>query len=482
MAGTAVLISDAKSSMKQSELGEYEMLWDERMRFPSPRIRHDKTAVLLLSWDPQLDDLGVEPEVHELRAVFEDLYGFSVREETLNLEKKAQHQALRILSNFVEDEDAERRLLIIYYAGHGHHDDSSKPGDLSMYGRRAPPSTLEHAQLEHEKDPSIVWSKVCQPIENTDADVLLIFDCCQAGQLSRHFDRDLQSPYEFLGACSENSRTPRPGPTSFTTALTWALKQLATKDGPFSTKELRNKLCEYEAFPKKQIPVLASLRPGDNIVISRKGLKPGTTVQALTKSEQEDKLSKSESVHVQFHFDHKVDRGHVRAMADALRDIMDRDEIKTPWHAASFRGKSSDLLSLQDLARATRVAAAWKGRSKKGDHGISPIDEQMLSAHTPVATSARQHLALTIPNLNNAPERPSSASSLTNVATGNEHMPLLPKSDANYARGHNDHSIVFHLHAILCKLLAILFRTVAWLPFRWVLRNSNRLVDQESQG
>ncbi|KAK3640473.1 hypothetical protein LTR56_011811 [Elasticomyces elasticus] len=468
--------------MEQSELGQYQMVWEKRMRFPSRRIRHDKTAVLLLSWAPKVDDLGVKPEIDQLKSVFKDLYGFSVREETFNLEKKAQHQASRILSKFVEDEDVERGLLIVYYAGHGHHDDSSKPGDLHMYGRRAPPSTLEHARLEHEKDPSIIWSKVCQPIENTDADVLLIFDCCQAGQLSRHFDRALQSPYEFLGACSESTRTPRPGPTSFTTALTWALKQLAMEDRPFNTAELRNKLCEHRAFPQKQIPVLASLRPGEHIVISRKGLKPGTTEQAPTRSEQKDKLSNRESVDVQFHFDHKVNKEDVEAMADALRDIMDRGDIQTPWNRASFRGKSSDLLSLQDMARAKQVAATWKGigRSKKGNCGISPVDEQILVAHTPIGFV--QPLTLTIPDLNIMPEQLSAASSITAVAVGDETIPLLPKDSRKHVEGLDGQSIAYHLHAVFCRLLAILVRTLAWLTFRTDPRHSDRVVDQESQG
>ncbi|KAK3616602.1 Phosphatidylinositol-4-phosphate 5-kinase [Elasticomyces elasticus] len=488
MPEATVLVTGAPSSMRQSELAQYQMLWDERMRFPSRRIRHTKTAVLLLSWAPELDDLHVQSEMSDLRLVFEELYGFKVREETLNLKRKAQHQASRILSDFVHEEDAEQGLLIVYYAGHGYTSEASESGELNMIGSRAPPSTMEHARQEFQKDPSVMWSTVSQPIENADADVLLIFDCCHAGLLARPFARYPQSPYEFLGACSESNGTPRPGPTSFTTALTWALRQLATKDRPFNTAELRSKLCKHEAFPKKQIPVLAPLRPGEHIVISRKGLKPGTTEQAPTKSEQKNKLSNRESVHVQFHFDHKVNNGDVEAMADTLRDIMDHDEIQTPWSRASFQGKSSELLnpmSLQDMARATQVAATWKGslgRRRKGSCSISPIDSQTSFATTPVTVIEAQPLTLTIPDLSSMRDGPSSASSLTDVAINTENMPLLPKDNAEHARGHNDHSIVFHLHAIFCKLLVIFWRTVSWHTFRSGLRNSDRVVDQESQG
>ncbi|KAK5733770.1 hypothetical protein LTR17_009474 [Elasticomyces elasticus] len=468
--------------MGQSELAQYRMLWDEHMRFPSRQIRHAKTAVLLLSWAPEVDDLGVQSEMRELKSVFEDVYGFNVHEKTLNLQTKAQHQASQILADFVHAEDAEQGLLIIYYAGHGYPSEASESGELNMIGSRAPPSTIEHARQEFQKDPSIMWSTVSQPIGNADADVLLIFDCCHAGQLARPFSRNPQSTYEFLGACSENNITPRPGPTSFTTALTWALRQLGKEDRAFNTAELQCKLCRHQAFPKKQIPVLQPLRPGEHIVISRKGLKPGTTELAPTKLEQEDKLSNRESVHVQFHFDHNVNNEDVKAMAIALRRIMDRDEIKTPWNHASFRGKSSDLLSLQDLARATHAAAAWKGigRSKKGDYGISPVDEQMLVPHTPV--SFVQPLTLTIPELNIMPEQLSAASSVTAVAVGDETIPLLPKDSRKHVEGLNGQSIAYHLHAVFCRLLAILVRTLAWLTFRTDPRHSDRVVDQESQG
>ncbi|KAK5683305.1 hypothetical protein LTS10_004836 [Elasticomyces elasticus] len=483
MPDATVLVSDPRASMGQSELARYQMLWDECMRFPSQQIRHTKTAVLLLSWAPEVDDLGVQSEMSELGSVFDGVYGFTVHRKTLNLQTKPQHQALQILADFVHAEDAERGLLIIYYAGHGYSSEASETGELNMIGSRAPPSTKEHARQEFQKDPSIMWSTVSQPIANADADILLIFDCCHAGQLARPFARNSQSPYEFLGACSESNGTPRPGPTSFTTALTWALSQLATEDRAFNTAKLRSKLCEYDHFPKKQIPVLSPLRPGDHIVISRKGLKPGTTEQALTNSEREDKLYNSESVHVQFHFDHKVNGEDVKAMADTLRHIMDRDDTKTLWNRATFRGKSSDLLSLQDLALATRVAAAWKanlGRSRRASCGVSPSDVQPLFPHRPVTEA--QPMTLTIPDLDNMPERTSAASSVTNVAVGDESMPLLPKNVAEPAHDQNRQSIAYHIHAILCKLLAILFRTLAWLKFRSGLRHGDRVVDQESQG
>ena len=53
-----------KNDSKQSNQRRLSMQWDERMKFPSSRgIRHKKTSVLLLSWVPGHDDLGVSKEV-----------------------------------------------------------------------------------------------------------------------------------------------------------------------------------------------------------------------------------------------------------------------------------------------------------------------------------------------------------------------------------------------------------------------------------
>jgi hypothetical protein len=53
----------ASGAMPQSEHERLKMRWDKRWGPPDRLLRHDKTAVLQLSWDQPHDDLNVGPEV-----------------------------------------------------------------------------------------------------------------------------------------------------------------------------------------------------------------------------------------------------------------------------------------------------------------------------------------------------------------------------------------------------------------------------------
>ena len=63
---------------------------------------------------------------------------------------------------------------------------------------------------------------------------------------------------EYLAATSAVSSTGIPGPHSFTTALIWALRDLAAKGRKFNTNELVNKINDAPNFPKNQRPELSN--------------------------------------------------------------------------------------------------------------------------------------------------------------------------------------------------------------------------------
>ena len=73
-------------------------------------------------------------QVESLQNVLESDYGFKVYNKQLHIKKRPQQQALKHLSEFVEKEDAEQGLLIIYYAGHGYADVDVKSGDMLLAG------------------------------------------------------------------------------------------------------------------------------------------------------------------------------------------------------------------------------------------------------------------------------------------------------------------------------------------------------------
>jgi hypothetical protein len=96
----------------------------------------------------------------------------------------------------------------------------------------------------------IVWNEAECLINGTDADMLLVFDCCHAGQLAGTTTREFSNKiFEFLGATQANSTTKAPGAESFTSALIWALKAFSNDVGGFTTSQLFTKILEAPDFP-----------------------------------------------------------------------------------------------------------------------------------------------------------------------------------------------------------------------------------------
>ena len=103
-----------------------------------------------------------------------------------------------------------------------------------------------------------MWNFAEFALQKTQADIFEIFDCCYAGDLGRGscgwgFGTRC---FEFLGATSSGATTRIPGPSSFTSALIWALGALAKESDKFTTNTLVTKIKEAPNFPKWQVPVL----------------------------------------------------------------------------------------------------------------------------------------------------------------------------------------------------------------------------------
>lgn len=103
----------------------------------------------------------------------------------------------------------------------------------------------------------MVWNSAEVIIKETKGEVLVIFDCCYAGDLELGVRAPLpRRAFEFLAATSAKSTTRKPGPRSFTSALIHSMKDLA-KSGSFSTQELVSRIKYAPNFPKDQWPRLS---------------------------------------------------------------------------------------------------------------------------------------------------------------------------------------------------------------------------------
>jgi hypothetical protein len=98
-----------------------------------------------------------------------------------------------------------------------------------------------------------MWEASEKTLHHAKGDVLVIFDCCDAGALAQL--RSSSRAFEYIGACQGGSYTWPPGKHSFTSAMTWALKELSSKEH-FTTDLLVAKIREHEWFPPSQKPIL----------------------------------------------------------------------------------------------------------------------------------------------------------------------------------------------------------------------------------
>ncbi|KAL8740280.1 MAG: hypothetical protein Q9190_006998 [Brigantiaea leucoxantha] len=206
---------------------------------------YEKVAVLIISWGTMCSDLNTQEEIDKLEELFKTTFNYEVKKvQLLNGKQLAQVQINKHIADFLFDEDGDNTLLIVYYAGHG--TPGQRPGRLELSGKRTP---------SMDEWDTVVWNHAEAALKNTKADIFEIFDCCYAGDLGRGRTFGTRC-FEFLGATSSGDITMSPGRRSFTSALMWALSELARECGRFTTSDLANKIREAEFFPKKQVPIL----------------------------------------------------------------------------------------------------------------------------------------------------------------------------------------------------------------------------------
>ncbi|KAI9777218.1 MAG: hypothetical protein M1816_004825 [Peltula sp. TS41687] len=340
---TGRLLDETLLQPSQSDQTRLQMLWDEHMKHPTKFVRHDKIVVLLLSWAETDDDLKTAPEVNELAMVFKDIYKYEVRKASLNTEKRPQVQINKHIAEFIHDHDSQHALLILYYAGHGWPDTDGGPRQFMLAGKTS------QSALEKKVRDSIAWGLVETNLEVTEADILVIFDCCHAGALCRP-SRGPTRRYEFLGACTEDKTTPSPGPASFTCALIWALKELANKKRFFASSELQHMIIKAPNFPKNQYPVLFHpFEPNLDHIVMAPLIEHSEPLRAPPGDYREDyHLAHEEYLDLRFYFNRTLDDETFVQMARALRDLIRNNDLSII--RIDFRGKYSLLHTVKQAA------------------------------------------------------------------------------------------------------------------------------------
>lgn len=220
-------------------------------------------------------------------------------------------------------------------------------------------SSQNGRQEDFRKRNSVAWHTAERNIESTDADVFLIFDCCYGGALQTR--SATSGRFETLTASGPDETTPGPGPTSFTSALIWALREL--KDlGGFDSEQLKNKLSESPSFRKnhQQPKLFHHLRPNDDHVwIAPHTTSPRSTGKSTAQYREDRPM---EFLDLRCRFSQRQNEDQVKLFAQALTSLARTEGNKIGLRKVeltAYASKFKDLaLQLNDPSRRRRVSVS----------------------------------------------------------------------------------------------------------------------------
>jgi Caspase domain len=278
-----------------------------------------------------------------------DKYNFSVEDKRLEATKPAQLQLNQHLANFVAEKHDENGLLIFYYAGHGIPGDM--PGTLTLAGYAScqynafSSANIDHRSRNPEHHDSekkkklnqIVWHRAENLLKDSFGDVLIIFDCCGAGTLTRDIrarGRWPQRAFEFLGATSAEDTTPGPGPNSFTAGLIWALEKLANQSG-FTPSELLQEITQAPEFPRDQYPVHHDRdKPSLRKIVISPLLQDGSRQKETAAKTSTAPAERLEFLDLRVMLSHHPTKDDISSMAHALKEMLRTQSMSVARHIA----------------------------------------------------------------------------------------------------------------------------------------------------
>ncbi|KAF1963710.1 hypothetical protein CC80DRAFT_487043 [Byssothecium circinans] len=364
-----VVVEEAVDPVAAKELTEFQKTFNLHLPTALKPIKHTSTAVLLLSFDSEAKgsgNLDVTAEVAELEEVLVNDYNFEVENQVITAGQSPQLQVNKYLSVFACEHAKEHALLIIYYAGHGWRSrDTQRKIGFNLHS--ADPARLE--SKDAAENSYIKWEMVENILHPIKTDVLVIFDCCDAGYLKNL--RSHGRAFEYLVACESARYTHGPGKKSFTAALIWALKELKT--GPaFTTKYLREKITRYEHLPPDQRPLsFARLDLPETIWISPMESGLASEGRGISSSKPEPELRKPncDSVDIRLYFNRRLipkDAEHIAKMMKPL--LQSREFVLNARHVSFIAKSSCKPLRTDPWRKAKTVVLMQKFKKRKQRH------------------------------------------------------------------------------------------------------------------
>jgi hypothetical protein len=196
----------------------------------------------------------------------------------------------------------------------------------------------EHHDSEKNKRwNEIVWHRAENLIKDSWGDVLIIFDCCAAGNLGRDIGargRWAQRAFEFLGATSAEDTTQEPGPNSFTSGLIWALEKLANEDG-FTPSELLQEITQAPGFPCDQYPVHHDRdKPSLRKIVISPLIQDGSCQKESAAKTSTAPAERLEYLDLRVLLSHHPTKDDISTMAHALKEMLRTKSMSAARHIA----------------------------------------------------------------------------------------------------------------------------------------------------
>lgn len=198
----------------------------------------------------------------------------------------------------------------------------------------------------------IVWTQAERVLDDTQADLLLIFDCCYAGQLAKPSRAAHTRIFDFLGATQKDSTALSPGPESFTTALTWALTELAGGKG-FTTSQLQHKIMEAPNFPSNsQLPCFSERGEPSLRRLKIAPLPKAPKAPAVESGQDQKVLTVEYFLNLQFLFSKCPTEANIEDLTNTLRTLVKDTDL--PLQQVLWRGLFSEDNLKKDFSHVAR--------------------------------------------------------------------------------------------------------------------------------
>ncbi|GAB1736830.1 hypothetical protein NU219Hw_g8858t1 [Hortaea werneckii] len=129
---------------------------------------------------------------------------------------------------------------------------------------------IKFAEKIRADDPQASWNKAERQLDDVDADVLTILDCCEAAHIIQKGIHDRTNTHEVLAASGRATTTYPPGKMSFTRHFIDALKEELEKHRrqPFSTYDLNEVIMRRRKNTSSHVYTRHGKRNGRHIVLA----------------------------------------------------------------------------------------------------------------------------------------------------------------------------------------------------------------------